>query len=85
MIVGVALEVVVPVPAVIRLLVNVIVLASVTTGAALAQFVPSEVKTLPDVPGTAWVYVEATQLVPSDLITFPLVAEALGNVGVERI
>jgi hypothetical protein len=29
--------------------------------------------------------VEATQFVPSDLIIFPLVAEALGNVGVDVI
>lgn len=32
--------------------------------AALVQFVPSDVITFPDVPGAAYVSVEATKLVP---------------------
>jgi hypothetical protein len=42
-----------------------------------------EVITFPDVPGAAYVSVDAIQLVPSDLITVPDVADAVtGNVGV---
>ena len=52
-------------------------------GAAEVQFVPSEVKTFPLVPGTAYVSVEATQFVPSLTMIFRVVAEAFGNVGVE--
>jgi acyl carrier protein len=53
-------------------------------GAALVQLVPSLVNTFPLVPGAAYVSVEAAQFVPSDFIIFPVVAEALGNVGVDN-
>jgi hypothetical protein len=54
-------------------------------GAALVQFVPSEVRTFPDEPGTAYVSVEATQFVPSETIIFRVVALAFGNVGVLHV
>ena len=48
------------------------------------QFVPSDFKIFPEVPGTAHVSVDAVQLVPSDTIIFRVVALAFGKVGVDK-
>lgn len=52
---------------------------------ALVQLVPSETIAFPLVPGAAKVAVDATQFVPSEIITFLLVALAFGNVGVDQL
>jgi hypothetical protein len=55
-------------------------------GAALVQFVPSDVKMFPLVDGVAYVSVLATQFVPSDTMILRDVALAdPGNVGVDHV
>ena len=54
-------------------------------GAALVQFVPSDVSTFPAVPGTAYVSVLYTIFVPSDTSIFLAVPELLGYVGVDQV